>query len=100
MHAKFEVNSCCGWDFRQGVNLPPPLPHAQTLHRHPMHNRVKVSSADYLNFPNLFEGTISRRCKYGTNGTYWDKISCGCSIEGFPDIKVLEKTLDSLHLNH
>ena len=32
IHAKFEVNSCCGWDYRQGggVNLPPPL-HAQTL---------------------------------------------------------------------
>ena len=28
IHAKIEVNNCCGWDFRQGgeVNLPPP-PH-------------------------------------------------------------------------
>ena len=21
MHAKFEVNSCCGWDFRQGKTI-------------------------------------------------------------------------------
>ena len=32
IHAKFEVNSYCGLDFRQGVNLPPP--HAQTLRAH------------------------------------------------------------------
>ena len=33
IHAKFEVNSCCGWDFRQGGGgkFTTPPPHAQTL---------------------------------------------------------------------
>ena len=29
MHAKFEVNSCCGWDFMQGGIYP--SPYAQPL---------------------------------------------------------------------
>ena len=43
IHAKFEVNSCCGWDFRQGGGkfTPPPPMHKRYL-RHPMHNRVNV----------------------------------------------------------
>ena len=40
MHAKFEVNSCCGWDFRQGGG---------GYHRHPMHNRVKKNIRAYRN---------------------------------------------------
>ena len=39
IHAKFEVNGCCGWDFRHEVNLLPPM--HKRYHRHPMHNRVK-----------------------------------------------------------
>ena len=49
IHAKFEVNSCCGWDYRQGVNLPPPPMHKRYL-RHPMHNRVKKVGKILLNY--------------------------------------------------
>ena len=44
MHAKFEVNSFRGWDFRQGVgvNLPPPPPCSNATMDTPMHNRVKM----------------------------------------------------------
>ena len=31
IRAKFEVNSCCGWEFRQGGGKFTPPPHAQTL---------------------------------------------------------------------
>ena len=49
IHAKFEVNSCCGWDFRQGGKFapPPPLMH-KLYHRHPMHNRVKGFESEIL----------------------------------------------------
>ena len=52
MHAKFEVNSCCGWDFRQGspppclkaINPPPPInPHLMHK-RYLRHNRVKENN--------------------------------------------------------
>ena len=41
MHAKFEVNSWCGWDFRQRINLQCTNAIIDMISYHIMHNRVK-----------------------------------------------------------
>ena len=63
MCPKFEVKSFCGWDFNQGVNLPPP-PMLQRYPRHPMHNRVNGNEIKSTNQVKLLGITIDDKLNF------------------------------------